>query len=181
MLEDSLELCTEMQDFLEYEEDIRNELFSSDPLSMGMQIKIRVMESDEVLIKGLNYIVQKQLWDEQIDQNGQKLPKYSPSTIRKKKKIAGMPSDKLVNYTEYWSGRFYNEGIRIEADGASNEWRFVNTYARPYFKYIDAVDIFGLTDENNALFTAEVDQMIEDAFYDYYTEKMRERGYDMFY
>lgn len=181
MLEDSLELCTEMQDFLEYEEEVRKELFSSDPLSAGMQLRIKVMESDEVLIKGLNYIVQKQLWDEQIDQYGRKLPAYSKSTIQKKRKIAGYPSDKLVNYTEYWTGHFYNEGIRIEADGARNEWRFVNTYARPYFQYIDTVDIFGLTDENYALFTAEVDGLIEDAFYDYYKEKMSERGYDLYF
>lgn len=181
MLEDSLALCDEMREYLEYEEEVRKELFSSDPMSAGTQIRVRVMESDAVLILGLRYIVKKQLWEQQVDQNGFKLPTYSPSTIAKKRKIAGYPSDKLINYTEYWTGRFYNEGIRIEADGAKNEWRFVNTYAYDYFHYIDAVDIFGLTPENYASFTAEVGDIVNDAFYEYYKERMSERGYDMFY
>lgn len=179
MLEDSYELIDSAKDMLEYDEEIREELFSDDPMSVGVQLKVKVMESDEILQAGLMYIIQDQLWGKQVDMYGAKLPSYAPNTIRQKAKL-GHPMDKLSNYTYYWSGAFYNEGVYIYVDAASDYWQFENTMARDYFEYVDE-DVFGLTNDNFSMLMNDVEEILEDERYEYYKEKMMERGYDFLF
>ena len=184
ILDDSFELCDEALSMTEYSQYLLDELASSDPNSIGMQIRVDVMESDYALRRALRLVVEEQLWENQINMHGRKLPEYKPDTIRKKKAL-GHPADKLVNYTEYWTGRFANEGVYIWADASEDRWELSNTLKYPYFKYIDSEDyprdILGFTDENYYGFLAEMDMEVEQEQYEYYVEKMEERGYDIFF
>lgn len=158
MFEPEIEFTQEMEEAIDFYRELVEEVTSG---PMGMQIRTEVMESDEALILALKYITVDQLWENQIDMYGRKLPRYKPDTIRKKAKL-GHSADKLVNYTERWTGRFYNEGIYVFVDAANDRYSFENTNALSYFHFIPD-EYIGMTDENFESYSSLMSDEVEEA------------------
>lgn len=155
MFEPEIQSNQRMNDALAFYEHLLHEVHSDAPGSIGQQIRAEAMESDYALEVALRYVVVDQLWGRQVDSDGISAPEYKPSTVRKKAKI-GHPADKLVNYTQAWTGRFYESGVMIHADADANLLMFMNTHALPYFQYIPD-RYFGLTTENLEKYKADME------------------------
>lgn len=136
----------------EAEQRLIEEMNSNDPSSIRMQTLRDILLSPEFYEIGIRLIAQNQLWENQVNRYGQKLPLYKPDTIRKKNKL-GHPADKLVNYTNYWTGGFYNEGINVEVNLEGNSYDF--TIVGKWANFIPE-DRVGLTPENQEVFEAQV-------------------------
>jgi len=163
-LDDDLNGITEEFDDFEQEQD---EFFNStDPDSIRMQTLEDILYSADAYELGIHFIAENQLWDEQIDRYSRRLPQYKPDTIRKKAKL-GHPPDKLVNYTEMWTGAFYNEGIQIEVDRSRDFFDFFKTDRRSYFAYIPD-DVVGLTQENEESFKYIIGEWLNERLLDYW-------------
>lgn len=172
MFEPEIEFTQEMEEAIDFYREVVEEATTG---PMGMQIRAEVMESDEALILALRYITAEQLWGEQINMYGQKAPAYKPSTIRKKAKL-GHPADKLVNYTQRWTDRFYNQGIYIEVDASRDQYTFENTFALPYFQYIPD-EYIGMTEENFESYSSLMSYEVEEAQKRYINQAIRESQY----
>lgn len=129
-------------------ERLMAEMNSNDPDSIRMRTLRDILESPEFYEVGIRLIAMNQLWENQVNRYGQKLPLYRPDTIRKKAKL-GHPADKLVNYTNYWTGGFYNEGINVEVNLQGDSYDFVIVGKWANFIPEDRV---GLTEENQEYF-----------------------------
>ena len=172
MFEQEIEFTQEIEEAIEFYRELVEDATTG---IAGQEIRVEVMESDEALISALKYITVDQLWGEQINQYGEKAPEYKPDTIRKKAKL-GHPSDKLVHYTQRWSGRFYNEGIYIEVDAARDRYTFENTFALSYFQYIPD-DYLGMTQDNFDSYEAEMSYEVEQAQKRYIKRRVQESPY----
>lgn len=133
---------------------LEEEMFSHDPNSIGRRTLVEILETQEMYSYGIYLIANDQLWEEQINRYGEKLPLYKPDTIRKKNKL-GHPADKLVRYTNYWTGAFTNQGIVIEVDLDRAWYDFV---IRGKWAEFIPEDRVGLTPENEEKFKAYVEQ-----------------------
>ena len=151
-------------------ERLREECNSTAPDSMRMRISEEVANSDEIFVMGLNFIVKDQLWELQINRDGQKLPLYKPATIAKKRLLGHSP-DKLVNYTNYWTGKFYNYGINIDVDRENNFYDF--KILPPYDEFIPA-DRVGLTQENEEILNYAIQREVDRRLYDWYEQQLNE-------
>lgn len=178
MLEDTNELIGRYQAFLEYSEEISRELESPDPASIGQQVRVETIEQPWVVKQGIELIVRDQLWENQIDMNGNKLPAYKPSTLRKKIKKFG--SWDRANYVYFDTGYFYNNGLYIYVDAATDTFTVQSTDERPYFQYIEEHNAIGWTEENFAYFMEFLDSVVRSAQYDKFIELMNEAGYGDF-
>ena len=138
-------------------EELVEQCNSSDPDSIRMRTREEIVNSPDFYIMALQMVVGNQLWDNQVNCYGEKLPLYKPDTIRKKAKL-GHDASKLVNYTNYWTGRFYNEGIAIIADRDMNE---VNFEIRPPYDAFIPDDRAGLTQENFERFQDAVNEEMD--------------------
>ena len=138
-------------EFEEYEEQEYDRFNSVDADSRRMQLLEEILYSEDAYELGITLIAQNQLWENNVNRYGEKLPKYSPHTIAKKQRIAGYPANKLDRYTNYWTGAFYNEGIAIEVNRRQDFFDFFITDRRSYFQYIPD-DRVGLTPENEEYF-----------------------------
>lgn len=172
MFEPEIEFTQEIEEAIDFYRELVEDATMG---QAGQDIRVEVMESDEALILALRYITVEQLWGAQIDMYGQKTPSYKPDTIRKKAKL-GHPADKLVNYTQRWTGRFYNQGIYIEVDAARDQYTFENTNALSYFQYIPD-DYLGMTDENFESYSALMSSEVEKAQKRYINQKVQESVY----
>lgn len=155
MFEPEINANQRITDALAFYQDLLREVHSDAPGSIGQQIRAMAMESDYALEVALRYVVIDQLWGRQVDSDGITAPQYKPATVRKKAKL-GHPSDKLVHYTQAWTGRFYEEGVKIRADADAGLLQFVNTYAYPHFQYIPDGYI-GMTSENLENYKADIE------------------------
>lgn len=172
MFEQEIEFTQEIEDAIDFYRELVEEATNG---PAGQEIRTEVMESDAALILALQYITVNQLWENQINMYGQKAPTYKPDTIRKKAKL-GHPADKLVNYTQRWTGRFYNEGIYIEVDAARDQYTFENTFALSYFEYIPD-EYIGMTEENFESYSAQMSYEVERAQKRYINRKVQESPY----
>lgn len=141
--------------------DLANEATSHAPGSIGQEIRIRVLESQDVIEMMYQIVAVEQLWENQIDMYGRKLPAYKPDTIRKKAKLPYQTPDKLANYTEAWTFSFMNEGLYMYIDGEGDRFEFDNTLAKDYFQYIPR-EYIGMTQQNYERFHAQIDAMVWD-------------------
>lgn len=148
----------------EYEEQEEERFTSSDPNSERMRIIEQVLYSEDAYRLGLMLIARDQLWESQINRYGEPLPLYKPRTIRYKAK-RGFPPDKMVRYTEFDKGAFYNEGIAIEVDRANDFFDFYITDRRGYFAFIPD-DVVGLTDDNEYIFKAQIEEWVNEIMYE---------------
>lgn len=172
MFEAEIEMTQEMEDAIAFYRELVEDATYGDAAT---EIRVEVMESDTALLLALRYILNDQLWENQIDMYGRKLPRYKPDTIRKKAKL-GHPADKLVNYTERWTGAFYQEGVYVEVDAARDQYTFENTFSRSYFQYIPE-DVFGMTDENFESYQSLMSLEVERAQKRYINRRVRESQY----
>ena len=150
------------------------EMYSSDPNSVGRRTLVEILESPQIHIYGIRLIVNDQLWENQINRYGQKLPLYKPDTIRKKAKL-GHPADKLVNYTNYWTGAFADQGVTIEVN-QENDW-FDFIIVGKWASFIPE-DRVGLTDENEAKFRAVVQEEWKNRMSDWFINELMTRDLD---
>ncbi len=146
MLEPELNMVDEWLEAAHYYEELVRDVLSVEPGTTGNRIRAEVLESDMALQLAVQIIARDQMWELQIDPEGRKMPRYKPSTIRKKIKLGHSP-DKLVNYTQMWTGRFYLNGIYVWVDGETLEYRFEKTDDYSYFAYIPD-EYIGMTEEN---------------------------------
>lgn len=131
---------------------------STDPSSRRMQLLEEILMSERAYKEGIRIITDTQLI-KSIDKYGQELPRYKPDTIRKKAKL-GFPPDLLVNYTELWTGEFYNSGINIQVDLASDFYDFfvVGRWAR----FIPD-EYAQMTEENEEIFKDKIAKWLHEA------------------
>ena len=166
-------------------------------------IKLRTVE--EVLYEfqgdAVRMIVGDQMWDKSINMYGQRLPKYKPDTVRKKAKIAGYPADKLLYYTNFWTGVMANYCIKIRVSLTGDSYDFkLYDYPnnedqvlplsdaeemppldelprgfKPYSLFVPP-DRIGLTDENIAIFEEEVMREVADRLDRWQYKRLQEEG-----
>lgn len=172
MFEQEIELTQEIEEAIDFYRELVEDATTG---AAGQEIRTEVMESDTALILALKYIVVDQLWENQVDMYGRKLPQYRPSTIQKKARL-GHPADKLVNYTERWTGRFYNEGIRVVVDAARDQYSFENTLALDYFGYIPD-EYIGMTEENFDSYSSLMSLEVEKEQRRYINRRVQESQY----
>lgn len=138
-------------DMEDYEEQEYERFNAIDPNSRRMELLEEILYSEDAYELGITLIAQNQLWERNVDRYGDKLPKYSIHTIKKKARIPNYPTSKLDRYTNFWTGAFYNEGINIEVNRQADFFDFFITDRRSYFQYIPD-DRVGLTPENEEYF-----------------------------
>lgn len=161
--EDIKGITEEFEDF-EHEQD---EFFNStDPDSIRMMTLEDILYSADAYELGINLIARNQLWENQVNRYNQPLPLYKPRTIRYKIQ-RGVPAEKRVRYTEFDKGAFYNEGIQIEVNRATDFFDFFITDRRDYFAYIPD-DVVGLTPENEDIFKYQIGEWLNERLMDYW-------------
>lgn len=141
--------------------DDTNELFySRDPNSERSQILEEIVKSDDAKDLAINLIARDQLLERQITPWGAPTPTYKPRTIRYKTQ-RGFPDKWKIRYTEYDTGRFYNNGINIFVDrGAMEYWMGIwNVNEFPYFEFIPE-EYIDFTPENRDYFEMRVGEML---------------------
>lgn len=161
---------------IEFYRDLVTEALSTEPGSVGQQIRIDAINTPDVLRMVYQMVAVNQLWENQVDMYGRKLPRYKPDTIRKKAKLPYQTPDKLVNYTEAWSFTFMNHGLEIHIEPEMDKYFVVNTLARDYFQYIPD-EYIGLTQENREILEAELDRIAYAAQWRYIHQRIDESPY----
>lgn len=147
----------------------QDEFFNStDPDSFRMRTIEDILYSDDAYELGIMLIARNQLWENQVNRYGQPLPLYKPRTIRYKIQ-RDVPAEKRVRYTEFDKGAFYNEGIQIEVNRATDFFDFFITDRRDYFAYIPD-DVVGLTPENEELFKYQIGEWLNERLWDYWVQ-----------
>ena len=159
------------QRLLEEVNELAAECNSSDPDSIRMRTREEIVNSPEFYAMALQMVAKDQLWDNQINCYGEKLPLYKPDTIRKKAKL-GHDATKLVNYTNYWTGGFTNRGIAIYAD---REMNVINFEVRPPYDAFIPSDRGALTEENYLRFQAAVNEELDRRLKRWFREQLRTR------
>ena len=176
-------LCNVLDDYAASIEDeiaivreLEEEKSSANPEGVMMQCVAGVLESPEFQAMAIRMIADDQMWGEQINMYGQKLPRYKPSTIRKKAKL-GFPPDKLVNYTNYWTGRMRNHAIKVAVDLSNNSYDFkvFDVPGKAYSEFIPP-DRIGLTDENREMFEWMVMREVQTELDRWMYEQLSMRG-----
>lgn len=163
-LDEDVKGITEEFDDFEQEQD---EFFNStDPDSIRMLTLEEILYSSDAYELGIMLIANNQLWENQINRYGEPLPLYKPRTVRYKVK-RGVPADKRVRYTEFDTGAFYNEGIQIEVNRATDFFDFFITDRRDYFAYIPD-DVVGLTPENEEIFKYQIGEWLNERLMEYW-------------
>lgn len=145
-------------EFVDYEEQEYDRFNSIDPNSRRMELLEEILYSAEAYDYGIRLIARDRLWEQQINRFGVPLPLYKPRTIRYKAK-RGFPPDKMVRYTEFDKGAFYNEGINIVVNRSADFFDFYITDRRPYFAFIPE-DVVGLTEENEEIFKYQIGEWL---------------------
>lgn len=160
----------------EFYRDLVAEATSHEPGSVGQQIRIEAIETEDVLRMIYKMVAVDQLWETQTDMYGRKLPRYKPDTIRKKAKLPYQTPDKLVNYTEAWSFAFMNEGLEINIYAEQDKYYVDKTDRRDYFQYIPD-EYIGLSQENKEKLDAILDEIAYEAQWRYIRQKINESPY----
>ena len=164
-----------MTEALKFYSELLNDVHSNAPGSIGQEIRAEAMESDFSLQTALEYVVLDQLWGRQVDSDGNLAPRYKPDTVRKKIKL-GHPADKLVNYTQAWTGRFYEHGVVIHADAWEDRLYFLKSNAYPHFQYIPD-EYVGMTEENLAAYREDMEQYVGNAQTQYIRDAIERSEY----
>ena len=157
----------------EFYREVIAEATSHEPGSIGQLLRIEAInsEADEII----RMVRDEQLWGEQIDMYSRKLPEYRPDTIRKKAKI-GHPANKLVNYTENWSGAFYEEGLEVQIFADTDSYGIGRTDRRDYFQYIPD-EYIGLTEDNKARLLEVLNRVAREAQLNYIYQRINGSPY----
>ena len=156
--------------------ELEEEKSSDAPGGVMMQCVADVLESPEFQAMAIRMIADDQMWEQQINMYGQKLPRYKPSTVRRKAKL-GFPADKLINYTNYWTGRMRNHAIKVAVDLADNsyEFRVFDVPGKAYSEFIPP-DRIGLTDENREMFERMVMREVQRELDAWMYQQLSSRG-----
>lgn len=159
-------------------QELEEERRSASPGSIMMQTVEDVLLDPDFMAMAITMITDDQMWDRQINMYGMKLPRYKPSTLRKKVKL-GHPPDKLVNYTNYWTGRMRNEAVKVAVDVSSDsyDFRVFDVPGKMYSQFIPP-DRIGLTDENREVFEYWVRQEVQERLDMWMADQLRMNGID---